>query len=456
MTTPTSLPHQHDFRTFLILCITQSFSYFGTILALFAVDIWLAQSVFPAETQKAQLGVAFSAIQLAGSLPGVLGAPFAGSWADRHDRKHTMLWADALNGVVSGVMLMLLFFGQLHLPFLVILIALASLIGLFHRSAFDTSYALLVSEAQLPRANSLMQTLPTLAQLFAPTAAAALMTLPSLVQQVTWPGALGRWVTDVFASTNSGFALTIAIDLVTFWVAALVLIRLIVPSPPQIEKARPKGNFWDDVKLGFRFVITRPAHVRLLMGVVLANVIFGFLWVNVPLIVKFNLAADWSSRGWGFEAALAFIVTSSAVAGVIAGFVISAWGGLKRNRIYGVLAGLIGYGLGCALFGFANSIYLAAAAQFISICALMLLNVHSQTIWQTTTPPEVQGRVFAVRRLIGYGAGPISTAIGGLIGGRFDPGLSVGILSSVCTLFFIVLLFDGRLRRIESTPLPSA
>ncbi len=446
MTTSSTSTHTQGLRTFLVLLFSQSLSGFGTNLALFAVDIWLAQVLFSTESQKVQLGVAFSIIQLATALPSVLGAPFAGSWADRHERKRTMLAADLLNGLVSGAFLLMLFVGQVNLSILAVVIGIATLIGVFHRASFDTSYAMLVPQAQLPRANSLMQTMQTVTLLFGPSAAAVLMTAPALARQQHWPGLIGR----ALAGLNDGFVLTIAIDLVTFWFAALVLSRLIVPSPPQTEATHNKGNFWDDIKIGFRFVATHPAHLLLLLAVAMANVIHGFMVVNIPLVVKYSLAPDWAARGWSFEAALAFTFTAFTLAGVVAGFAISAWGGLKRQRIRGVLIGLIGYGLGCAMFGFATNIFVAAAAATLAISSLLLMNIHSQTIWQITTPLDVQGRVFAARTLIGQSAWPISVAVGGLVGGRFDPGLSIGVLSSVCTVFFVLLPFNRRLRQIDS------
>jgi hypothetical protein len=49
------------------------------------------------------------------------------------------------------------------------------------------------------------------------------------------------------------------------------------------------------------------------------------------------------------------------------------------------------------------------------------LNAHSQSIWQSHTPRELQGRVFSIRRLIAWTILPVSTAIGGTLAGLFDP-----------------------------------
>ncbi|HJW89791.1 MAG TPA: hypothetical protein VJ436_04030, partial [Anaerolineales bacterium] len=87
-------PPPNGFRTFLIVWITQSVSVFGSALTFFTVNIWLTQSLYPLPEQKAQLAFALSAIGLAFGLPTVFGAPLAGAWADRHDRKRTMIAAD--------------------------------------------------------------------------------------------------------------------------------------------------------------------------------------------------------------------------------------------------------------------------------------------------------------------------------------------------------------------------
>ena len=77
------------------------------------------------------------------------------------------------------------------------------------------------------------------------------------------------------------------------------------------------------------------------------------------------------------------------------------------------------------------------------------MNSHSQTIWQTQTPPELQGRVFAVRRLIAQFTWPLSTAMAGWAGGLFDPGMVVAVLGVILTVFCIAQLFNPYLLRVE-------
>jgi MFS transporter, DHA3 family, macrolide efflux protein len=54
-----------------------------------------------------------------------------------------------------------------------------------------------------------------------------------------------------------------------------------------------------------------------------------------------------------------------------------------------------------------------------------LLNGSSQAIWQSKVAPEVQGRVFSVRRFVAQITAPISMAVAGPLADRvFEPALA--------------------------------
>jgi MFS family permease len=171
--------------------------------------------------------------------------------------------------------------------------------------------------------------------------------------------------------------------------------------------------------------------------------------VFMPLLVKFNLAADWSQRSFSFETALALLSTAGAIGGVVGGLFISAWGGLKRRRVYGVVIPLILSGLTQAALGLSPLLFLTAAMAFLTEGMIPILNSHSQTIWQTQTPHELQGRVFAVRRLIAQFTWPLSTALAGWAGGRFNPGYVLAVLGAILVVFCIAQMFNPYLLRVE-------
>jgi hypothetical protein len=78
------------------------------------------------------------------------------------------------------------------------------------------------------------------------------------------------------------------------------------------------------------------------------------------------------------------------------------------------------------------------------------MNAHSQAIWQTQTPPELQGRVFSVRRVIAQFSWPLSTAIAGWLGGLFSPGAVITVLGTILAIFCTIQLFNPYLMGVEN------
>ncbi|HEX9681107.1 MAG TPA: MFS transporter [Anaerolineales bacterium] len=440
-------PPPHGFRTFLILWVSQSVSVFGSAVTFFAITIWLTQVLYPSPEQKPQLALALSAVSLGFALPNVFSAPLAGAWADRHDRRRTMLAADVLNGLLSILLVWLVVTRRLDLGSLVVMTVLYSVLASFHFSAFDTSYAMIVSEAQLPRANGMMQTIWSLSGILSPALAAAIITLPGLARQGTIPGYVGARL----ATLSDGTALAIGLDAITFFLAALTLGFLRIPSPQHAESGKEgeRVSLWQDVRIGAQYIWQRRPLLWLLGTFTLANFASSPLEVFQPLLVKFNLAPDWSARGLTYEAALALLVSVGSVGGVLGGVLISLWGGLRRRRVYGVVVAILAAGLVQIAFGLSGSLYASAALLFVFHGLIPVMNSHSQTIWQTQTPRELQGRVFAVRRLIAQFTWPLATALAGWVGGALDPGLVLAFLGLTLSAFCVAQLFNRQLLRVE-------
>jgi MFS family permease len=114
-------PPANGWRTFLILWVSQSVSVFGSALTFFAINIYLVLGLFPRDDQKPELAFALAAGSLAFALGNVISAPIAGAWADRHDRKRTMMVVDLLNGCLSVVAATLMATGQLQVWMIVVL-----------------------------------------------------------------------------------------------------------------------------------------------------------------------------------------------------------------------------------------------------------------------------------------------------------------------------------------------
>jgi len=122
---------------------------------------------------------------------------------------------------------------------------------------------------------------------------------------------------------------------------------------------------------------------------------------------------------------------------------------LKRQRVYGVIVSIMIMGLLLIFVGQTHLIYFAAAGFALLQMAGPIANVHSQSIWQGQVPPEMQGRVFSVRRLIAQFTLPVGTLLAGILGGMFDPGLVIMVMGALNVLLCGSQLFNRYLLRVE-------
>jgi MFS family permease len=443
-------PSGQSFRTFLIVWVTQSISVLGSAITFFAITIWLSQVLYPGVEDRAALGFALAVVALAAALPAVFAAPFAGAWVDRHDRKRTMLAMDFANGCLSVVLVTLLLAHLLQLWVVLPVVMLGSLISTLHNSALDASYVMLVSEDRLPRANGMMQTTFSLSGVLSPAIAASLIALPALARQGLLAGGPG----SALSTLADGTPLVVAIDGLTFFVAAIALLMLIVPSPEPSATAdagaEAPENFYADVLFGARYIWRHRPMLWLLLTFTVANLLCSPVTVIEPLVLKFNLAPSWSAQGLSFAAALALLTSIASLGGVLGGVVISVWGGLNRRRVYGVVGALIVAGVAQVVFGLGGIFLLAVGMAFVVEATIPIMNAHSQTIWQTQTPPNQQGRVFAMRRLIAQATFPLGTLLAGLAAGVFDPGIVLAIAGGLLALFCVGQLLNPALMHVES------
>ena len=419
-------------RTFFIIWIGQLASLVGSQLTAFALGVWVYD-----ETRSVLL---LALTQIAFSAPQVIFSPWAGVLADRWNRRTVMILSDigaALAVLAAGILYLT---DQLQ-PWMVIPINfwMAAFIALMW-PAYTASITLLVPKEQYGRANGFVQLGEALTMIAGPAIAGVLYVTIRLGNM-----ALIDFASYLFAAT-------------------LMILFVHIPNPPRTEhESHEKKSVLQEMRFGWEYIQARKGLMALLLYFFSLNFLAGIINpLFTPLILD-----NWKANVLGY---ISTVVGVGMLAGTL---VMSAWGGGKRKVFTMLGAGVIG-SLFVVLIGIRLSIPLLAVCGFGFMFTIPLMNASSQAIWQAKVAPEVQGRIFALRRAIAWSsqivapllAAPLADYVfkpgmaeGGALVPIFGPIFGVGenhgigvlfsVLGVAMTLFCVLSFFNRHIRNVE-------
>lgn len=341
-------------RTFYTLTFTQLFSLIGSRMTGVAVGIRVFQ-----ETGSAAplLIAAFFA-----EAPSMVGGVFSGLLADRMDRRDVIRLGDV--GQAAGTLLLIVSFaaGAFEVWHLYLAMLIQGIFSTIQSPATTAAITVLVPDAQRDRANGITEMGFNLAGVVAPVFA-------GLVYSVV------------------GITGVMAFDLFTFAVAVTVVSRIALPRPAQsAEDQAARGSLRREMLAGWHFLKAR----RALLGTVI-YLSFIFFLINGPL----EMALPYLLSITGSEATAGLLMGVMSL-GALAGSVTIALVGQVRDRMRAILAGYLLLGVMLIAYGVARHPVLIGPALFLTMFPLPLAGALFTSVMQVKTPPDLQGRVFAV------------------------------------------------------------
>ncbi len=421
------------FRTFFIIWAGQLVSLVGSQLTGFAMSVWVYD-----ETHSVSL---LALAQIAFAAPFVILSPLAGVLADRWNRRTAMIVSDFGAGFAVCAAAVLYQSGRLE-PWMVIPLnfVIAAFVTLMW-PAYTASVTLLVPKEQYGRANGFVQLGESITQIVGPAVAGALYVSIRLGNM-----ALIDTATYVFS-------------------VVLMLLFVRIPNPPRTEDGHQaaKGSLLQEMRFGWDYIVNRKGLLALLTFFMVTNFLGGVMGpLFTPLILD-----SWTAE------VLGFLSTIMGVGMLVGTLVMSAWGGTKR-KIYTLFGASLVSSLFLAAVGLRASIPLIAVCGFGFMFTMPLMNASSQAIWQSKVAPDVQGRVFSVRRAIAWSSNIVAPLLAAPLADYiFKPGMAeggslarllgpfvgigasrgVGVLISVLGVLSVgatVLFFlDARIRNVE-------
>jgi MFS family permease len=148
-----------------------------------------------------------------------------------------------------------------------------------------------------------------------------------------------------------------------------------------------------------------------MLSFVLVN--FAFAFQSVLLIPLLLETTTEQIAGW--------VVSLAAGAVVVGSLVLGTWGGPK-NRIAGVYVPIFAMGVGLSLIGLRPSVLIIVAGIVLMNGTHPIAGGSSQAIWQSKVPPNLQGRVFAIRQVSAIISSPPAFLFAGWLADRvFEP-----------------------------------
>lgn len=408
---------------FTIVWLGQIISVLASAMSQFGLTIWMYE--------KTQSATALGLMQVFFITPFLIISPIAGVMVDRHNRKLMMMVSDLTAGLATILILIFQSLGVLQFWHLYVASIIYGLGNAFQWPAYSAAISTMVPKDQYGRANGMMSLIEAGPGVFAPLLAGALLPLIGLTG-------------------------ILVIDVVTFSFAVGALLIVHIPQPERtVEGVQGKGSVWQEAVFGFKYIFARPSLLGLQMVFFFGNLFSGILFTLLaPMILA---RTDNNSLMFGTGQ------TAGAIAGVVGGLIMSAWGGFKR-KVHGVLGGWAITGLGSAVIGL--SFGLPAWVIGVAIASLIspLVNASNQAIWQSKVAPDLQGRVFSARRLIAWFTNPISPIIAGTLadyvlepqmraGGTLSqtfgwlvgtgPGSGMGLIILACGVFCVLIGVAG-------------
>lgn len=405
----------------------QLVSTVGSGLTGFVLGVWVFQ-----QTGSTTL---FALSAVFGSLPSVLLLPFVGALVDRWDRKRTMILCNLASSFCTLAIMLLLSSGRLKVWHVYIVISLLAIVGTCMGLAYSTVVALLVPKQHFGRSSGMSYTAQAASQILPPLLAGVLI-VSLQVQGV------------------------VLLDYLSYLFAIATLFVVHIPKPPpSSEGAGQKQPLLREATYGWNYVKARPGLMALMLYFATVNFVVGLARILFyPMILSFTTTQ-----------ALGTILSVGGLGFLLGGITMSIWGGPK-NRIRGLLGFGLLFGVSVLLTGLRPSVFLIAAGAFGMHFFIPLVNGCSQAIWLNKTPPDVQGRVFAIRWMVAMSTSPLAYLLAGPLADRLfgplvessgalqnvvgaGPGRGIGLMFVTAGMLAILAQFAGyfypRLRRVE-------
>lgn len=380
-----------------LFLISQNLSLFGSTVVAFAI-IWYI-------TLETSSGFWLMLSTICSTLPQVVISLWGGVWADRYNRKHLIMLADAFIALATLGLAIAFWSGFKSMELLLAVSVVRSLGAGIQTPAVNAIYPQLVPQEKLTKIQGIHQTSISVLMLLAPAVGGAI--LGSM--EIVW---------------------AFMLDVVT---AALAILVFSFIKVEKIERTDEPASVFTDLRQGLDYSFSHPDLRRIIICYACSFFLITPAAVLTPLMIE----RSFGSEVWRLTANEIVWTVGSLIGGVY----VSLHGDFK-DKVRTVALCLVAFGVTFGLLGIAGNfmVYLlimGTAGFFMPIIAT------AQTVFiQEITPPTMMGRVFSIIQIIATSSMPIAILLLG-------PLADIVSVESILVVSGILLALVGKLYEIS-------
>ncbi len=365
-----------NFRGFIVFWVGQLVSILGSEVVQFAI-IWWA-------TIEKESAVILGLMFFLWFGPMLVLSPFAGVYVDRWNRKKIIATVDFFQALATLILIYLFMMDLVEIWHILTIFALRGALDAFHRPAVQAIVPLMVPKDKISRINGLNHLIIGMIFLAGPVIA-ALLYVRWDIHEILW------------------------VDVVTFLIAIVPLLFIIIPSvKSKHSEVEEKPSFAKEFKEGIGFIKEKKGFFSMVILFTSANFFLVPLTVLLPLLVlKIH---GGGSFNW------AFLLALEQAGAIIGSIFMSVWKGFERRAF--VITGSVCFmylGMVIVALAPAGAYWVMGSGMFLMGLSLPLVNVTVMTALHIVVPPNLQGRVYSMLRLLAVVSIPPATLLAGFL-----------------------------------------
>lgn len=401
-------------RLTAIFLVSQTLSFFGTSLVQYAL-MWTV-------TLQTQSGIWMTVYILCGFVPTFLLSPFGGVWADRYNRKTLMILADGGIAVATLVLAIVVLAGGQALWLIMVLAALRALGSAVHGPAAGAILPQFVPADKLTRVNGIFSGIQSGIMFLSPILSGVLMSVMPL-----------------------GYLFFV--DVVTAAIAIFVLLVFLKVPPHQKAAETQKVSYFEDMKLGFRYIRSHRYLVPFFSFVAVILLMVAPAAFLTPL----QVARSFGAEVWRLTA----IEIVFSIGMMIGGGIIAAWGGFK-NRVYTMFFAVSVMAACTVLLGLTPNFWIYLIPMGVFGLALPFYNTGATVLIQEHVEESYMGRVFSVLNMLMTSMMPLGMLVFGPLAEVVSIETLLIITGAAMLLISVFILFNKPLREAGMPPVKPA